>query len=97
MKPFRFSNGVTIPAGEVLASPARSVHMDTSIYEDPEFDGFRFSKMREQEGNGAKHQAVITSTGFLTFGHGAHPWYCCIYSHRLMKVLVDITRLISSS
>ena len=50
--------------------------MDETVYEDAEkFDGFRFSKMREREGENAKHYSVNTGMEFLTFGHGKHAWY----------------------
>ena len=76
LKPYTFSNGVKIPAGQYLAVPTSGIHMDESIYEDAEkFDGFRFSRMREREGEGPKHYSVNTATEFLTFGHGKHAWY----------------------
>ena len=79
MKPFTFSDGTSIPAGETLASPTRGIHMDDRIYPNPqEFDGFRFSKMREEEGESAKHHSVNTSIDFLVFGHGEHAWYSLI-------------------
>ncbi|KAJ7269673.1 cytochrome P450 [Mycena rebaudengoi] len=37
-----------------------------------EFDPFRFSRMREQAGEGIKHQMVTPSTDFLLFGLGRH-------------------------
>jgi len=73
MKPFTFSNGITISAGETVASPAGAIHMDDSIYENAtEFDGFRFSRIREMEGESPKIHSVNTGTEFLTFGHGEH-------------------------
>jgi len=47
------------------------------IYPNPqEFDGFRFSTLREREGDSvvAKHQAVSTSAEHLAFGLGRHAW-----------------------
>jgi cytochrome P450 len=76
MQPFTFSNGITISPGETLASPAAAVHLDDSIYENAkEFDGFRFSALRELDGDSAKTYSVNTGTEFLTFGHGEHAWY----------------------
>lgn len=72
MKPFTFSNGITISAGETVGSPAGAIHMDDSIYENAkEFDAFRFSRMKESP----KMYSVNTGTEFLTFGHGEHAWY----------------------
>lgn len=89
LKPYTFRNGVTIPQGETVASPMISIHMDNSIYENAkEFRGFRFSGLREREGEIAKHQSVNTSTEFLVFGHGEHAWYYDVQS-LLIVVLED--------
>jgi cytochrome P450 len=78
LRPFTFSNGVTIPAGTLLAVPLHSVHTDEEIYPNAlEFDGFRFFKLREKEGDGvlaAGHQLVTTSPELLGFGLGRHAW-----------------------
>jgi hypothetical protein len=50
--------------------------MDEKTYPNAlEFDGFRFSRMREQDGESAKHHSSNTSHDFLYFGHGQHAWY----------------------
>jgi len=75
LRPFTFSNGVTIPAGTIVALPLFTIHRDEEIYPNPhEFDGFRFSKLREKEGDaaGARHQTVTASAEYLTFGLGRH-------------------------
>ncbi|KAI0245471.1 cytochrome P450 [Lactifluus subvellereus] len=75
LRPFTFSNGLTIPAGTLMAIPAGAIHTDGEIYPNPEeFDGFRFSKLREMEGDTMlnKHQAVSISPEQLTFGLGRH-------------------------
>ncbi|KAF8343222.1 cytochrome P450 [Amanita rubescens] len=73
IKDFTFSNGVTVPAGFNIVIPHGCVHHDSEYYSDPEvFDGFRFSKMREKEGESTKHGMVTPTTGFLTFGQGRH-------------------------
>jgi len=52
--------------------------MDDEIYPNAEnFDGFRFSKLREGEGDdvmAAGHQLVTTSAELLGFGLGRHAW-----------------------
>ena len=78
LRPFTFSNGVTIPAGTLVVLPLRAIHTDGEIYSNPqEFDGFRFSKLREQEGDAAvaKHQIISTSAEHLAFGFGRHAWW----------------------
>ena len=77
LRPFTFSNGVTVPAGTVVSVPASSTHTDERIYSSPdEFDGFRFAKLRTLEDHTAasKYQSVSTSSEFLAFGLGRHRW-----------------------
>jgi len=74
-RPFTFSNGVTVPPGAFIAIPASATHTDERIYPNPdEFDGFRFAKLRESEGETmtSKHQAVSPSSEYLSFGLGRH-------------------------
>ncbi len=79
LRPFTFSNGVTVPAGTLIAAPAGAIHSDGEIFPNPEeFDGFRFSKLRERDGNAvAGRQALSTSPENLTFGYGRHAW--CVF------------------
>ncbi|KAI0294857.1 cytochrome P450 [Multifurca ochricompacta] len=77
LRPFTFSNGMTIPAGTMVAFPLGAVHTDGAAYSNPEeFDGFRFSKLCEKEGDvlATKYKAVSPSLKayFLAWGatHG---------------------------
>ncbi|KAI0033518.1 cytochrome P450 [Vararia minispora EC-137] len=73
LKPFRFSNGVTIPAGVMVCAAARGAHYDPSNYENPElFDPWRFANLRDRAGEDRRHQLVTTCPEFLDFGHGRH-------------------------
>ncbi|KAH9066645.1 cytochrome P450 [Lactarius vividus] len=74
LRPFTFSNGVTVPAGTLVAVPSAAAHMDREIYPDPEeFDGFRFARLRERDGVTVAGQlATSTSAEYLTFGYGRH-------------------------
>jgi len=75
LRPFTFSNGVTIPAGTLVTIPASAVHTDEKIYPNPdEFDGFRFAELRESEGDSttSRYQAVSSSTEHLAFAVGKH-------------------------
>jgi len=77
LRPFTFSNGVTVPAGTLVSIPASATHRDERIYPNPdEFDGFRFARLRESEGGTmtTRHQAVSTSSEHLAFGLGRHTW-----------------------
>ena len=71
VKDFTFSDGTTIPRGSTISVSAHNVHFNDKVYEDPlQFDGFRFSKMRE--GSSKKVGMVSSSQDHLSFGHGRH-------------------------
>ncbi|KAH9061886.1 cytochrome P450 [Lactarius vividus] len=73
-RPFTFSNGVTIPAGTLIAAPTGAIHRDEEIFPNPEeFDGFRFAKLRERDENAVgAYQVLSASPDNLTFGYGRH-------------------------
>ena len=75
MKPFTFSDGITVPKNSLLGIPVSAIHRDESVYENAnEFDGFRFWKLREKNGDQPKYHCVNTNADFLTFGLGNHNW-----------------------
>jgi len=78
LRPFTFSNGVTIPAGTRISAPTDPIYRDERSYPNPnEFDGFRFAKLRESEGYtmSSRYQSTSTSSEHLTFGLGRHVWW----------------------
>ncbi|KIJ13789.1 hypothetical protein PAXINDRAFT_80392 [Paxillus involutus ATCC 200175] len=73
MKEFTFSDGTVLPKGTLVTIASQATYLDNGVYENAEmFDPFRFSNMRDEEGNGAKHSFVSTSPEYLPFGHGRH-------------------------
>lgn len=75
MKDVTFSDGTYIPGGTIVAAVATSTHRDGQNYTDADvFDPFRFSRLREQEGEISKQHYVSTSPTNLGFGHGKHAW-----------------------
>ncbi|KAI1791203.1 cytochrome P450 [Ganoderma leucocontextum] len=73
MKDVTLNNGTVIPKGALVVAASYPTHHDDAIYEHANtFDPFRFSRMREGEGEGVKHQFVNTSLDFVSFGHGKH-------------------------
>lgn len=67
------SDGTHIPAGTMLAAPVRAMYTDPELLENPEvFDGFRWSKLRQQADQLNSHLFVSTSSSSLLFGHGNH-------------------------
>ncbi len=77
LRPLKLSNGMTIPAGTLVSIPSSATHRDEMTYPNPdEFDGFRFAKLREDEGETvtSRYQAVSASSEHVTFGLGRHTW-----------------------
>ncbi|KAH8996774.1 cytochrome P450 [Lactarius akahatsu] len=74
LRPFTFSNGVTVPAGTLIAAPTGAINGDGEIFPNPEeFDGFRFTKPRGHDGNTvAGRQALYKTAEQLIFGYGRH-------------------------
>ncbi|KAI0059967.1 cytochrome P450 [Artomyces pyxidatus] len=71
LKPFTFSNGITVPPGTILTCNTRAVHHDAAHYDHPDvFDPSRLDDLSKKEW--AKHQMVSTSTEHLAFGLGVH-------------------------
>ncbi|KAM6503777.1 Cytochrome P450 [Amanita muscaria] len=72
-KDFTFSDGTTIPAGSTVVVPFNPVHTDKDKYVNPDkFDGFRFERLRAQEGEETKHQLLSLGVDYVLFGHGRH-------------------------
>ncbi|GJJ15190.1 hypothetical protein Clacol_009466 [Clathrus columnatus] len=73
LKDFTFSDGTFIPKGSTISAATYSIHRDDEKYPDGEkFDGFRFARIRAQEGQNTSHQFVNTSADYVPFGHGKH-------------------------
>ncbi|KAH9975529.1 cytochrome P450 [Lactifluus volemus] len=52
LRPFTFSNGVTVPPGVLVAVPSGVAHRDEEVYTNADkFEGLRFSKLRERDGD----------------------------------------------
>jgi len=89
MKDFTFSDGTTIPAGCIAAVPLNCIHADSAYFPDPDtFDGLRFFKMREQDGEGIKHQFVTLDSTYLLFGHGRHACPGRFFAESEVKVIL---------
>jgi cytochrome P450 len=77
LRPLKLSNGMTIPARTLVAIPASATHRDEITYPNPdEFDGFRFSKLREDEEDtmSSRYLTISTSSENVAFGLGRHTW-----------------------
>ncbi|KAI0060038.1 cytochrome P450 [Artomyces pyxidatus] len=67
LKPFTFSNGMTVPPGTIVSCAQKGTHADSDNYPHAEvFDGFRFV----DETGMSRQELATTTPEFLTFGHG---------------------------
>jgi len=100
MKDFTFSDGTFIPKGTLVVVPSRCLHLDNEHYDNAHvFDPFRFSNVRDEEGDGTKYQFVSTSMEYLSFGHGKHAWYDPLYGcmNRLTCVRISPGRFFAAN
>ncbi|KAJ7578344.1 cytochrome P450 [Mycena floridula] len=73
LKNFTFSDGTTVPAGNILAVASQDIHLDEAIYPKAhDFQGFRYSDKRTMEGEGHKHHFVTIASDYMVFGYGRH-------------------------
>ena len=79
LKDLQFSDGTRIPRGTFVSIAADATHRDDNLYDEAaKFNPWRFADLREEEGEGLKHQMVSTSPQYVPFGHGKHAWYVII-------------------
>jgi len=72
-KDITLSNGTCIPAGTIVPAAPPFEHMDPDHYSNPQdFYPWRFSDMREKDGEELRHQFVSTSVDYLPFGYGKY-------------------------
>jgi cytochrome P450 len=69
--PLKLQDGTTLPANSYVAVP--SINLETMPGSDnPNFDGFRWEKMRLQAENEQKFTTVASGIDTLEFGYGVH-------------------------
>lgn len=73
---FTFSNGVRIPKGTIIQGVATPVHLDPTIYDDPnDFKPFRFFS---DDPDVPKQDMATISLEYLPFSYGRNAW--CVIS-----------------
>ncbi|KAF8575896.1 cytochrome P450 [Ramaria rubella] len=73
LKDFTFSDGTHIPKGALVSAASTATHHNEAMYNNSDtFDGFRFSDIREKDGQGMTNQFVATNPDYISFGHGKH-------------------------
>jgi len=89
LKDFTFSDGTTIPAGNTVAVPLLSLHQDEGNYTDAsKFDGFRFERMSDQEGERVKNQFDTIETNYFLFGQGRHACPGRFFASNELKIML---------
>ena len=75
MKDVTLHDGTRIPKGALVSASSITRHYSDEIYPNAHvFDGFRFSRIRAEEGQGTTNQFVNTNNDYIVFGHGKHAW-----------------------
>ncbi|KAF7513037.1 hypothetical protein GJ744_011303 [Endocarpon pusillum] len=89
MKSFSLSDGTFIPEGAILGFDIRNAVRNKSTLENPnEFDGFRFERLRAENGKEQMFQSVQTANDHLVYGHGTQACPGRFFAAHEVKVLV---------
>ncbi|TFK47078.1 cytochrome P450 [Heliocybe sulcata] len=89
LKDFTFSDSTFIPKGTSIAACATPVHMDPSVYPEPEkFDAYWFYRMMQRDGEANQHLVVKTSLEYLPFGHGSHACQGRFFAANQLKLMI---------
>lgn len=91
MKDITLSDGTFIPKGTQITGPARAIHHDEEVYQNPEvFDPMRFVDLRsENPHESSKYQMTSTNPEYLSFGLGESAWCVIILSLVHSRVPAD--------
>ncbi|KAF5349477.1 hypothetical protein D9756_008934 [Leucocoprinus leucothites] len=74
-KDWTLSDGTDIPADAFVGIASHPMHREESSFPEPDtFKGFRFSELRDGDGelDSIKHQMVALTLDTVVFGHGRH-------------------------
>ncbi|KAI3622544.1 cytochrome p450 [Moniliophthora roreri] len=87
---FTFSNRTVLPAGTVVMTCVRAIHLDDDNYPNAsKFDALRSYKKRRMEGESLKHQMVTPQPDYLSFGIGKHACPGRFFAVSLLKFLLS--------
>ncbi|RDB16772.1 Ent-kaurene oxidase [Hypsizygus marmoreus] len=82
-------DGKRIPPGHRVAIDMKAVHFNPEIYIDPNrCDLFRFSKLRELEGNDSKYGFATVDSHYLPFGAGRHACAGRFFAAMELKIML---------
>ncbi|KAJ7634631.1 cytochrome P450 [Roridomyces roridus] len=86
---FTFSDGTTVPAGTLIAVPVLAEHRSEANYTHPnKFEPWRFADMRDEAGEGIRHQMVTPTPDFLAFGIGRHACPGRFFAVNMLKLIM---------
>jgi len=89
LQDWQFKDGTKVPKGTHIFTNQIAYQMAT--FEDPNtFDPWRMHKLRATEGEGTKHQFVMTSDRNLHFGHGKHACPGRFFAANEVKTLLSL-------
>ncbi|KAG0639496.1 cytochrome P450 [Tuber brumale] len=89
LKSHTFIDGTYVPKGSWVCVYLSQVHYSPELYENPEiFDGFRFYKMRQEEGKAQKFQMASPSLDYLAFGVGKNSCPGRFFAANQLKVIL---------
>ncbi|PPR07416.1 hypothetical protein CVT26_013732 [Gymnopilus dilepis] len=83
-------DGLYVPLGHRVAIDMTAIHFDPNIYPDPyRCDVFRFSKLREQNGDdSAKYGFATVDSSYLPFGAGRHACAGRFFAAMELKIML---------
>ena len=89
----QLSDGTVLPKGAHVSMAVNAIQNDPEVTPEPEvFDGLRYYKLRQQEGESHLHQFSTTQEKILNFGHGANS--CPGRFFASMEIKIILVRLI---
>lgn len=87
------SDGTVLPKGAHISMAVNAIQNDPEVTPEPDkFDGFRYYKLRQREGESHLHQFSTTQDRILNFGHG--PNSCPGRFFASLEIKVILVRLL---
>ncbi|KAG1757776.1 cytochrome P450 [Suillus lakei] len=89
MRQFVFSDGTVIPNGTHVVVASLPMHLDEEHFESAlEFQPFRFSQQREDDGEDPQILLASTSASYIPFGYGHHACPGRFFASSVMKAMM---------